>query len=82
MADSVIQQLVHRKMFRITAGYLAVAWANGRTAILRAVSILVGALCFGAANSYVNCDVGDYRGIDDPEYSIRSKFRRWTTARL
>ena len=26
MADSIIQQLVHRKMFRITAGYLAVAW--------------------------------------------------------
>ncbi len=28
MADnpSLIQQLYHRKMFRITAGYLAVAW--------------------------------------------------------
>ena len=26
MADSIIQQLYQRKMFRITAGYLAVAW--------------------------------------------------------
>ncbi len=26
MANAIIQQLVHRKMFRITAGYLAVAW--------------------------------------------------------
>ena len=26
MADSIIQQLYHRKMFRITAAYLAMAW--------------------------------------------------------
>ena len=26
MADSIVQQLYQRKMFRITAGYLAVAW--------------------------------------------------------
>ena len=43
MADSIIQQLVHRKMFRITAGYLAVAWVNWRTAILVGIGILAGA---------------------------------------